>query len=71
MTMISVIGNQFNLQARENCISLQQISLQPFLFQFGHFEKNGSYLEYESANFYYLCQNTLKYIHCSLSMTIW
>ena len=33
MTMISVIGNQFNLQARENCISLQQISLQPCLFQ--------------------------------------
>ena len=33
MTRIYVIGNQFNLQAKENCISLQQISLQPFFFQ--------------------------------------
>ena len=51
MTMISVIGNQFKLQARENCISLQQISLQPFLFQCRPFWKNGCYLEYKSAKF--------------------
>ena len=39
MTMISVIGNQFNLQARENCISLQQISYNHSYFSVGHFEK--------------------------------
>ena len=72
MTMISVIGNQFKLQARENCISLQLTTI--LISVLAILKKNGYYLEYKSAKFllsvskylkiytlFTLCDNLVRY----------
>ena len=51
MTMISVIGNQFKLQAREIVSAYSKSAYNHSYFSVGHFEKNGCYLEYKSAKF--------------------